>query len=67
MLGLKDVFCDGIFCFNFEMMVEDDEEILEVEEEYELIFKWVKKIIKGESDDKLKLVGSLFFFFLVFW
>ncbi|XP_068693496.1 proline-rich protein PRCC-like [Montipora foliosa] len=58
--GLKDVSRDGKLVPNLETMTEDDEEILEVEEEYEPISKRAKKIIKGESDDKPKSVGSLF-------
>ena len=58
--GLKDVSRDGTLRPNPETMAEDDEEILEVEEEYEPISKRAKKTIKGESDDKPKSVGSLF-------
>jgi len=42
-----------------EAMLED-EEILEIEEEYEPIAKRAKKVTKSEADNKPKSVGSLF-------
>ena len=42
-----------------ETMLED-EEILEIEEEYEPIAKRAKKVRKSEADNKPKSVGSLF-------
>ena len=43
-----------------ETMLEDDEEILEIEEEYEPIAKRTKKVTKSEANNKPKSVGSLF-------
>lgn len=55
---------------NFFIILEgmvDDEEILEIEEEYELIVKRVKKVDNFDGDEKLRFVGSFFFFLFVFW
>lgn len=60
------IFYDKIFFDSLEIMLED-EEILEIEDEYEFIVKRVKKVIKSEVDNKFKFVGSLFLFLLVFW
>lgn len=60
------IFYDKKFFNSLEIMLED-EEILEIEDEYEFIVKRVKKVIKSEVDNKFKFVGSLFLFLLVFW
>ena len=49
--------------FGLEAMAgndDDDDEILEIEEEYEPLIKRAKRVTSSEADDKPKSVGSLF-------
>lgn len=48
--------------FSLEGMAgsDDDDEILEIEEEYEPLIKRAKRVASSEADDKPKSVGSLF-------